>query len=164
MPTLLIVDDEPAILHAFRRAFRGDALEVLTAETAADGLELARERRPDVVVLDVHLPDRNGLEMLRQLRAIDARCPVVFISGRGDADDAIEAMKLGAYDYLLKPLELKTGAPESSTGRWPSAGSCTSPPWSPAMKPWTNAPTLSSPAARPCRRWSRPSAAWPTRT
>jgi DNA-binding NtrC family response regulator len=106
MPTLLIVDDEPAILHAFRRAFRGDALEVLTAETAADGLERARERRPDVVVLDVHLPDLSGLEMLRQLRAIDARCPVVFISGRGDADDAIEAMKLGAYDYLLKPLEL----------------------------------------------------------
>ncbi len=107
MPTLLIVDDEPAILHAFRRAFRGDALDVFTAETAADGLELARERRPDVVVLDVHLPDRNGLEMLRQLRAIDARCPVIFISGRGDADDAIEAMKLGAYDYLIKPLELK---------------------------------------------------------
>jgi DNA-binding NtrC family response regulator len=107
MPTLLIVDDEPAILHAFRRAFRGEALDVLTSETAADGLTLARERRPDVVVLDVHLPDRNGLEMLRQLRAIDARCPVVFISGRGDADDAIEAMKLGAYDYLLKPLELK---------------------------------------------------------
>jgi DNA-binding NtrC family response regulator len=107
MPTLLIVDDEPTILHAFRRAFRGEVLEVLTAETAADGLELARERRPDVVVLDVHLPDLNGLEMLRQLRAIDARCPVVFISGRGDADDAIEAMKLGAYDYLVKPLELK---------------------------------------------------------
>jgi DNA-binding NtrC family response regulator len=107
MPTLLIVDDEPAILHAFRRAFRGDALEVLTAETARDGLEQARDHRPDVVVLDVHLPDRNGLEMLRQLRAIDARCPVVFISGRGAADDAIEAMKLGAYDYLLKPLELK---------------------------------------------------------
>jgi DNA-binding NtrC family response regulator len=107
MPTLLIVDDEPAILHAFRRAFRGEALEVLTAETADDGLDMARQRRPDVVVLDVHLPDRNGLEMLRQLRAIDARCPVVFISGRGDADDAIEAMKLGAYDFLLKPLELK---------------------------------------------------------
>ena len=71
------------------------------------GWNCARERQPDVVVLDVHLPDRNGLEMLRQLRAIDARCPVVFISGRGAADDAIEAMKLGAYDYLIKPLELK---------------------------------------------------------
>ena len=82
------------------------SLDVLTAETAADGLDLARQRRPDVVVLDVHLPDLTGLEMLRRLRELDARCPVVFITGHGDADDAIEAMKLGAYDYLLKPLEL----------------------------------------------------------
>jgi two-component system nitrogen regulation response regulator GlnG len=106
MPTLLIVDDEPSILHAFRRAFRDESVEVLTAETAAEGLDQARERRPDVVVLDVHLPDLNGLEMLRRLRTLDARSPVIFISGRASTDDAIEAMKLGAYDYLLKPLEL----------------------------------------------------------
>ena len=122
MPTLLIVDDEPAILHAFRRAFRDESLDVLTAETAADGLEQARLSRPDVVVLDVHLPDLSGLEMLRRLRELDARSPVVFISGRGDADDAIEAMKLGAYDYLLKPLELSQV--RQVVGRcWPSAGS-----------------------------------------
>jgi two-component system nitrogen regulation response regulator GlnG len=106
MPTLLVVDDEPSILHAFRRAFRGAALEVLTAETAAEGMELARARRPDLVVLDVHLPDLSGLEMLRRLREMDGRSLVVFISGRADTDAAIEAMKLGAYDYLLKPLEL----------------------------------------------------------
>jgi DNA-binding NtrC family response regulator len=106
MPALLIVDDEPSILHAFRRAFGDDSLEVLTAETAAEGLALAGERLPDVVVLDIHLPDLNGMEMLRRLRVLDARSPVIFISGRGDASDAIEAMKLGAYDYLLKPLEL----------------------------------------------------------
>jgi two-component system nitrogen regulation response regulator GlnG len=107
MTTLLIVDDEPSILHAFRRAFRDDAADVLTAETADEGLRLAAESRPDVVVLDVHLPDLNGLEMLRRLHATDARSPVIFISGRGSADDAIEAMRLGAYDYLLKPLELR---------------------------------------------------------
>ncbi len=106
MPTLLIVDDEPNILLAFRRAFRDGAVEVLTASTAAEGLTLARERRPDAVVLDVHLPDRTGLEMLRELQALDARCPVVFITGHGTTDTAIEAMKLGAFDYLLKPLEL----------------------------------------------------------
>src|ERR1022692_2829010 len=106
MPTLLIVDDEPSILHAFRRAFGDDSLEVLTAETAAEGLALARERVPDVIVLDIHLPALNGLEMLGRRRVLDARSPVIFISGRGEAGDAIEAMKLGAYDYLLKPLEL----------------------------------------------------------
>jgi two-component system nitrogen regulation response regulator GlnG len=106
VPTLLVVDDEPAILHAFRRAFCGGDVGVVTAETAAEGLEAARRHRPDVAVLDVHLPDRTGLEALEDLRALDARCPVVFISGRGTTDTAIEAMKRGAFDYLLKPLEL----------------------------------------------------------
>src|SRR5580692_4997824 len=99
MPTLLIVDDEPSILLAFRRAFGGAAIEVVTAETGAEGLELARQRRPDVAILDIHLPDGSGLEMLRRLRALDARCLVIFITGHSTTDTAIEAMKLGAYDY-----------------------------------------------------------------
>lgn len=106
MPTLLIVDDEDSILTAFRRAFRDGTVGVTTASTAAEGLRLARERQPDAVVLDVQLPDRTGLEVLRDLQALDARCPVIFITGQGTTDTAIEAMKLGAFDYLLKPLEL----------------------------------------------------------
>jgi two-component system nitrogen regulation response regulator GlnG len=108
MATLLVVDDEASILLAFRRAFREPDVTVLTAETAAEGLELARQRRPDVIVLDVHLPDLSGLEMLRLLRELDARSPVVFITGKGTTDTAIEAMKLGAYEYLVKPVELST--------------------------------------------------------
>jgi two-component system nitrogen regulation response regulator GlnG len=106
MPLLLVVDDEPAILTAFRRAFRNTALEVTTAESASEGLALAEARRPDVVVLDVQLPDQGGLEIYRRLRALDARTPVIFITGKTTTDTAIEAMKLGAYDYLFKPLEL----------------------------------------------------------
>jgi DNA-binding NtrC family response regulator len=106
VPTLLIVDDEDSILAAFRRAFRDSPVEVVTASTGAEGLRLAGEHRPDAVVLDVRLPDRTGLEVLRELQALDARCPVVFITGQGTTDTAIEAMKLGAFDYLLKPLEL----------------------------------------------------------
>ncbi len=106
MPTLLVVDDEPSILAAFRRAFRDASLEVRTTESAAEGLALAREFRPDVIILDLQLPDMTGLEALRKLHEIDARCPVIFITGKSTTDTAIEAMKLGAYDYLLKPLEL----------------------------------------------------------
>jgi two-component system nitrogen regulation response regulator GlnG len=106
MPTLLVVDDEPSILAAFRRAFRVESLSVLTAETASEGLNLARQRHPDVIILDVHLPDMTGLEALRTLRSVDARSPVIFITGKSTTDTAIEAMKLGAYEYLLKPLEL----------------------------------------------------------
>jgi two-component system nitrogen regulation response regulator GlnG len=106
MPTLLVVDDEPGILLAFRRAYRGSGLEVLTAESPADGLALAAAHHPDVVVLDMQLPGATGLDVFRQLRALDARTPVIFITGKSTTDTAIEAMKLGAYDYLFKPVEL----------------------------------------------------------
>jgi two-component system nitrogen regulation response regulator GlnG len=106
MPLLLVVDDESAILVAFRRAFRNTQLEVVTAESAGEGLALFEQRRPDVVVLDVQLPDQGGLELFRRIHFLDARTPVIFITGKMTTDTAIEAMKLGAYDYLFKPLEL----------------------------------------------------------
>jgi two-component system, NtrC family, nitrogen regulation response regulator GlnG len=106
MPTLLVIDDEPSILHAFRRAFSDPAVTVLTASTAGEGIDIVVQQRPDVVILDIHLPDQSGLEAFQRIHQIDARIPVVFITGHGTTDTAIEAMKLGAYDYLLKPLEL----------------------------------------------------------
>jgi len=106
MPVLLVIDDEPAIQHAFRRAFREGDIRLRTATTAAEGLAEVTRDRPDVVVLDVNLPDATGLDTFRRLRAIDARIPVILVTGHGTSDLAIEAMKEGAYDYLLKPLEL----------------------------------------------------------
>src|SRR5438552_11445632 len=105
MPLLLVVDDEPSILTAFRRAFPSP-LQLLTAETAHEALDLARQHHPDVIILDVQLPDMSGLDALGRLRQLDARSPVIFITGKSTTDTAIEAMKLGAYEYLLKPLEL----------------------------------------------------------
>src|SRR5689334_15617806 len=81
MPALLVVDDESSILTAFRRAYRNHEMTVLTAETAAGGLAIAREQHPDVIIFDIQLPDMSGLDALRQLRAIDARSPVIFITG-----------------------------------------------------------------------------------
>jgi DNA-binding NtrC family response regulator len=104
MPTLLLIDDEPVIRHAFRRAFHLPEYETLTARTAAEGLELLAGRRPDAVVLDVHLPDADRLQAFDRIKAQDTRVPVVLITGHGTTDLAIEAMKRGAFDYLLKPL------------------------------------------------------------
>lgn len=106
MPRLLVIDDEPSILHAFRRAFDDPQLELLTAETAAAGEHIVREDQPDVVVLDLNLPDRSGLQCFERIKEIDRRIPVIFITGHGTVESAIEATKHGAFDYLFKPLEL----------------------------------------------------------
>src|SRR5262245_53058889 len=106
MPSLLVIDDEPSILHAFRRAFRQGPVALRTSATAAEGLEEIARDPPEVVILDLNLPDQPGLSTFARIRQIDARIPVIFITGHGTTDLAIEAMKQGAFDYLLKPLEL----------------------------------------------------------
>src|SRR5437868_6923182 len=106
MPTLLLIDDEPSILHAFGRAFREPDFTLVTASSAAEGLAALERQTPDVVILDVHLGDATGLETFEKVRRHDARIPVILITGHGTTDLAIEAIKRGAYDYLLKPLEL----------------------------------------------------------
>ncbi len=106
MPRLLVIDDEPSILHAFRRAFDDPQLELLTAETATEGVAVTREDRPDVIVLDLNLPDMSGLECFELIKEIDRRIPVIFITGHGTVESAIEATKNGAFDYLFKPVEL----------------------------------------------------------
>ncbi len=106
MPKLLVIDDEPSILRSFQRAFGRDNVEVLTAKDAVAGERVFAQDRPDVVVLDLSLPDASGLDCFERLRAIDSRVPVIFITGHGTVEHAIEATKLGAYEYIFKPLEL----------------------------------------------------------
>lgn len=106
MPLLLVVDDEPAILHAFRRIFREPEVQLLTAERAAEGIAMVREHNPDVVILDIKLPDMSGLDAYREIRQLKPKLPVIFVTGHGTTETAIEATKRGAYDYLFKPLEL----------------------------------------------------------
>src|SRR5215471_10359843 len=106
MPTLLLIDDEAGIRFTIREVLQSEELRVLAAENSTDGLRLAREESPDVVLLDIRLGSESGLDLFQQLRAIDPKLLVVFITGHGTAETAIEAMKLGAFDYLVKPLDL----------------------------------------------------------
>lgn len=105
MPTLLIVDDEPNLLYSLKKGLESDELRVLTAETAEAGVDAVRECRPDAVILDVRLPDMSGLDAFVEMRRIDSRMPVILITAYSTTDTAIEAMKRGAYEYLLKPVE-----------------------------------------------------------
>lgn len=106
MPTLLVIDDEESVRYSFRYVFEEDDVQVLTAGTAAKGLALLHEQHPDVVVLDLQLPDCSGLEVFREIQACDLKRPVIFITAHGTTDTAIEAMKNGAFDYLVKPVDL----------------------------------------------------------
>jgi len=106
MPTLLVIDDEPDVLALFRAVFGGGEVRLLTASSAVEGFAQLSLYRPDAVILDIRLPDRSGLDAFQQIHLCDPRVPVIFITGRGTAETAIQAMQLGAYDYLLKPLDL----------------------------------------------------------
>jgi two-component system nitrogen regulation response regulator GlnG len=105
---LLLIDDDPDLLpDQVDQVFPAPAHRVEIAPTGSEGLERARDGRPDVILLDLRLPDQSGLDVLKQLRQIDARIPVVLVTAARSADSAIEAMRQGAYDYLLKPLDLQ---------------------------------------------------------
>ncbi len=106
MQSLLVIDDETSICKAFERAFSSDDVSVLSANDGSQGEKIFRDTRPDVVVIDLSLPDTSGLELFKRLREVDPRIPFIFITGHGTVQSAIEATKLGAYDYLFKPLEL----------------------------------------------------------
>src|SRR5262249_52637271 len=108
MPHLLLIDDDPALTSGqVRQAFPAPAHRVEVAATGADGLERIGARPPDVILLDLLLPDQSGLDVYQRIRGLDARIPVIFITVAKGADAAIEAMKQGAYDYLCKPLDPK---------------------------------------------------------
>jgi two-component system nitrogen regulation response regulator GlnG len=107
MPTLLVIDDEESVRYSFRRVLESDDVQVLAAATGADGLEQVRAHGPDVVVLDLQLPDGSGLDVFRQIQADDPKRPVIFVTAHGTTETAIEAMKGGAFDYLVKPVDLE---------------------------------------------------------
>jgi two-component system nitrogen regulation response regulator GlnG len=107
MAHVLLIDDDPAVIpEQVRQAFPAPRYRVEVAGTGAEGLAHVRAGPPDVILLDLRLPDQSGLEVYQQVRTIDARVPVIFITLAKAADAAIEAMKQGAYDYLFKPLDL----------------------------------------------------------
>ncbi|HVC96153.1 MAG TPA: sigma-54 dependent transcriptional regulator [Pirellulales bacterium] len=105
MSTLLVIDDDLAVLQVFSRIFCDSDVVVLGAASAKEGLAQLEAGDPDVVVLDVMLPDASGMDTLQRIAGRDARLPILVISARDDSDTAIEAMNLGAFDYLCKPLD-----------------------------------------------------------
>lgn len=105
VPTLLLIDDEPAIHQLFQSSVQEMGIRLLSANSGKEGLTVFSREQPEVVILDVGLPDLSGLETFRRLHQTDPRVPVIFITGAGTTATAIEAMSLGAFEYVLKPLD-----------------------------------------------------------
>ncbi len=106
MPILLVVDDDRAVRHLVSQAFEGTDVTVVEAATAEDGLDLLRRQAPDTVLLDINLPEMSGLEAFRAFHALDPKLPIVFVTALDSSDVAIQAMTLGAYDFVMKPLDV----------------------------------------------------------
>jgi DNA-binding NtrC family response regulator len=101
---ILIVDDEPSILTALSNILRDEGFRTITTVRGEEALRLYQSDQPDVVFLDIWLPDRDGLETLQALRDIDPQAAVIMMSGHGTSSTAVKAIKMGAQDYLEKPL------------------------------------------------------------
>ena len=103
MARVLLVDDDRKLLSLLERGFRFEGFDVQTATRGAQGVELARSERPDVVVLDIGMPDLNGFDVCRQVR-LHFDVPVIMLTARDDVDDKVRALDLGADDYVSKPF------------------------------------------------------------
>ena len=106
MNKLLLIDDESDVQYSFQRIFDSPEIELATASSGEEALRLIPKVKPDLVIMDVRMGGMNGLETLRRIRQIDSKLLVILMTAYGTTQTAIEAMKLGAYDYLLKPFDV----------------------------------------------------------
>ena len=106
MTGLLVIDDDRSVIPLIRSACKHIDIEIHAAESAEEGLKFLKAHPTKVLLLDVMLPGISGLELFDRVRKIDERVPVIFMTASGESETAIEAMKMGALDYLMKPLDV----------------------------------------------------------
>jgi PAS domain S-box-containing protein len=103
---IFIIDDEETLCYFLKESLEEKGYKVTAAHTVADGLDFVTKQQTDVVLLDLKLPDGDGLDVLREIRKVDSNLPVIVLTGHAAVESAVQAMKLGAYDYLEKPINL----------------------------------------------------------
>jgi DNA-binding response OmpR family regulator len=107
MSLVVVVEDDPAILQGLHESLRLERYDVLTASDGETGYRLARERKPDLVILDLMLPKMGGFEICRKLRAEAFTAPILMLTARGDEADRVLGLDLGADDYVTKPFSVR---------------------------------------------------------
>lgn len=106
MPQVVVIDDDEMVGQLISAALKKIDLEVHVASSAKEGLEAIQEFKPDTLFLDIQLPDISGLSLTESIQTLDPKLPIIFITASGDSNTAIEAMTVGAYEFLLKPLDM----------------------------------------------------------
>jgi len=106
MSKLLLIDDEEDVQYSFQRIFASPEIELTTASSGEEGLRIIPTLKPDLVITDLRMEGISGLETLRRARKLDPKLFIILMTAYGTAQTAIEAMKIGAYDYLLKPFDV----------------------------------------------------------
>ncbi len=105
MNKLLLIDDDQDVLYSIRRNIASPEIELTTASSGEEALQLIPKLKPDLVLMDIRMGGITGLETLRRIRQMDLKLLVILMTAYGTTQTTIEAMKLGAFDYLTKPLE-----------------------------------------------------------
>jgi len=102
----LVVDDDPTAVELLQEFLVAKGYEVLTARDGAEALQTVKEERPSLILLDIRMPTMDGLEVLRQVRQFDQEVAVIMVTGVNEEAIGQQAMALGAFDYIVKPLDL----------------------------------------------------------
>ncbi|MEW6163004.1 MAG: sigma-54 dependent transcriptional regulator [Nitrospirota bacterium] len=105
-PVVLVVDDEEGIRESLSGIFEDEGCDVLTSSSGEEAIEAIKEQTPDLILLDIWLPGIDGIQTLKEIKALKPELPVIMISGHGNIELAVKATKIGAYDFLEKPLSL----------------------------------------------------------
>jgi DNA-binding response OmpR family regulator len=103
---VLIIEDEPDLVRGLRDALEFEGFEVVSAALGREGVRLARERGPDLVLLDLMLPDMNGFSVCEEIRATNSTIPVIMLTARSQESDKIRGLEVGADDYVTKPFSV----------------------------------------------------------
>jgi len=107
MSRILIIEDEPALLRALADSFSFESYEVLTAQDGEMGLRLVKDKKPDLLILDLMLPRMSGYDVCRRLRAEGVEIPILMLTARGEEADRVVGLDLGADDYVTKPFSVR---------------------------------------------------------
>ena len=107
MSRILVVEDEPALLRGLQDNLKAESYEVITASDGETGLRLARETKPDLILLDLMMPKMSGYEICQKLRAEGVSTPILILTARGEESDRVLGLDLGADDYVTKPFSVR---------------------------------------------------------